>query len=85
MKLDINGGAVTAPKKLQDVTLLNFLRDFAGLTGTKLAAGSGYVGPVLCILTRVCRNGGRPSSGQVFSKDDLKPRRIVGLLRSVNS
>ncbi|NRB19706.1 MAG: 2Fe-2S iron-sulfur cluster binding domain-containing protein, partial [Rhodobacteraceae bacterium] len=44
MELAINGSPVTVPEKLQDVTLLNFLRDFAGLTGTKFGCGIGLCG-----------------------------------------
>ena len=59
MKLDINGSAVTVPEKLHDVTLLNFLRDFAGLTGTKFGRGIGLCGACTVhvdgVATRSCQ------------------------------
>lgn len=59
MKLNINGSAVAVPGKLQDVTLLNFLRDFAGLTGTKFGCGIGLCGACTVhiddVATRSCQ------------------------------
>lgn len=59
MKLTINGSPVTVPEKLQDVTLLNFLRDFAGLTGTKFGCGIGLCGACTVhldgVATRSCQ------------------------------
>ncbi len=44
MKIAINGKTLTVPKKLRDVTLLDFIRDFAGLKGTKFGCGIGLCG-----------------------------------------
>ncbi len=44
MKIAINGKSIAVPKKLRDVALLDFLRDFAGLKGTKFGCGIGLCG-----------------------------------------
>ncbi len=44
MEVVINGNPVTVPEELQDVTLLDFLRDFTGLRGTKFGCGMGLCG-----------------------------------------
>lgn len=44
MKITINSETVTVPKKLQDAALLDFIRDFAGLKGTKFGCGIGLCG-----------------------------------------
>lgn len=44
MKIAINGETMTVPKKLRDVTLLDFIHDFAGLKGTKFGCGIGLCG-----------------------------------------
>lgn len=44
MDIEINGRAVSVPEDLQDVRLLDFLRDFAGLNGTKFGCGIGVCG-----------------------------------------
>ncbi len=44
MEIAINSKMVTVPRKLQDVALLDFIRDFAGLKGTKFGCGMGLCG-----------------------------------------
>ncbi|VAW12372.1 Isoquinoline 1-oxidoreductase alpha subunit [hydrothermal vent metagenome] len=59
MKLAINGGSVVVPEKHRDATLLDFLRDFAGLTGTKFGCGIGSCGACTVhidgLATRSCQ------------------------------
>ncbi len=40
----VNGQVLEVPDALRDASLLDFLRDFAGLTGTKLGCGQGFCG-----------------------------------------
>ena len=44
MQMEINGKTMTAPNKFRDVALLDFIRDFAGLKGTKFGCGAGLCG-----------------------------------------
>ncbi len=44
MEIAINGKAVAVPERLNDVVLLDFLRDFVGLKGTKFGCGIGLCG-----------------------------------------
>ena len=44
MKIALNGRRVTVPKRLRDVRLVDFIRDFAGLKGTKFGCGMGLCG-----------------------------------------
>ncbi len=44
MQITINGKQITVPENRQDVTLLDFLRDFVGLKGTKFGCGAGLCG-----------------------------------------
>jgi len=44
MKISLNGASVAVPERLRDVTLLDYLRDFAGLKGTKFGCGIGLCG-----------------------------------------
>ncbi len=44
MKIAINSKTMTVPKRLRDVSLLDFIRDFAGLRGTKFGCGIGLCG-----------------------------------------
>ncbi len=59
MEIAINGSPVTVPENLQDVTLLDFLRDFAGLTGSKYGCGIGLCGActvhIDAVATRSCQ------------------------------
>ena len=59
MDIFINGSSVAVPEKLHDVTLLNFLRDFTGLTGTKFGCGIGLCGACTVhvdgVATRSCQ------------------------------
>ena len=59
MEIAINGSPVSVPEKLKDVTLLNFLRDFTGLTGTKFGCGIGLCGACTVhidgVATRSCQ------------------------------
>ena len=59
MEIAINGSPVTVPEKLRDVTLLDFLRDFAGLTGSKYGCGIGLCGActvhIDAVATRSCQ------------------------------
>jgi isoquinoline 1-oxidoreductase alpha subunit len=42
--VEINGRKVEVPAAWQDVSLLSFLRDHLGLTGTKFGCGGGFCG-----------------------------------------
>lgn len=44
MKIFINNEPITVPEELSDISLLNFLRDFAGLKGAKFGCGIGLCG-----------------------------------------
>lgn len=44
MEIVVNRKAMTVPRKLRDVALLDFIRDFAGLKGTKFGCGIGLCG-----------------------------------------
>lgn len=44
MEIVVNSKAMTVPRKLRDVALLDFIRDFAGLKGTKFGCGIGLCG-----------------------------------------
>ncbi len=44
MKISINGQIMAVPNRLRDVALLDFIRDFAGLKGTKFGCGIGLCG-----------------------------------------
>lgn len=44
MEIEINRKSLTVPNKLRDVTLLDFIRDFVGLKGTKFGCGIGLCG-----------------------------------------
>ena len=82
MELAINGSPVTVPEKLQDVTLLNFLRDFAGLTGTKFGCGIG-----LCGACTVHLDGVAVRSCQTYGADlgDVQITTIEGLAQTHSS
>lgn len=44
MYIDINGESVDVPANLREVTLLDFIRDFVHLKGSKFGCGAGYCG-----------------------------------------
>ena len=44
MEIVVNSEAMSVPRKLRDVALLDFIRDFAGLKGTKFGCGIGLCG-----------------------------------------
>ncbi len=44
MEIVINGKAVAVPERLEKAVLLDFLRDFVGLKGTKFGCGIGFCG-----------------------------------------
>ncbi len=44
MELTVNGRSVTVPSDLPDVTLLDMVRDYLGLKGTKFGCGVGLCG-----------------------------------------
>ncbi len=79
MQLLINGNPITVPEELQDVTLLDFLRDFAGLTGTKYGCGIGLCGACTVHLdgeaTRSCQT-------YVSDLDDARVTTIEGLAQT---
>jgi len=59
MEIAINGSQVSVPEKLQGVTLLDFIRDFAGLTGSKFGCGIGLCGActvhIDAVAARACQ------------------------------
>ncbi|MEP4039090.1 (2Fe-2S)-binding protein [Pseudophaeobacter sp.] len=79
MQLVINGSPVTVPQELQNVTLLDFLRDFAGLTGTKFGCGIG-----LCGACTVHLDGVATRSCQTYVSDleDTQVTTIEGLAQT---
>ena len=44
MEMAINSSTVTVPANLRDVALLDFIRDFVGLKGSKFGCGAGLCG-----------------------------------------
>lgn len=44
VKIEINGKPISVSKELEGTTLLDFIRDFAGLKGTKFGCGMGLCG-----------------------------------------
>lgn len=64
MKLVINSETVTVPDHLRQVTLLSFLRDALGLTGSKFGCGAG-----LCGACTVHIEGQATRSCQVWVED----------------
>ena len=59
MNIVINKQAVSVPQKLREVALLDFIRDFVGLKGTKFGCGAGLCGSCTVhidgIETRSCQ------------------------------
>jgi len=59
MEIAINGSSVAVPDNLENLTLLDFLRDVAGLTGTKFGCGIGLCGACTVhidgLATRSCQ------------------------------
>ena len=59
MKISVNSQQVPVPPRLREATLLAFLRDFAGLKGTKYGCGIGLCGActvhVNSVATRSCQ------------------------------
>lgn len=76
MEVKINNKLVQVPKALRDVTLQEFIRDVAGLKGTKLGCGIG-----LCGACTVHINGVATRSCQVIMSEtaDQKITTIEGL------
>jgi len=71
MEITINNKVVAVPEKLREVTLLNFVRDFAGLKGTKFGCGIG-----LCGACTVHINGAAARSCQV-SVDEISGQQVT--------
>ena len=44
MKISINGQIMAVPNRLREVALMDFIRDFVGLKGTKFGCGIGLCG-----------------------------------------
>ena len=76
MKITINDTIVAVPKKLGEVSLLDFIRDFIGLKGTKFGCGIG-----LCGACTVHIDGVAARSCQTLVEDvvGLKVTTIEGL------
>ncbi len=59
MKIVLNGKSMPVPEKLRDVVLLDFIRDFTGLKGTKFGCGIGLCGACTVhidgVATRSCQ------------------------------
>ena len=59
MKVVINSKTVAVPDNIRDICLLDFIRDFAGLKGTKFGCGTGLCGActihVEGVATRSCQ------------------------------
>ncbi|MEP5729315.1 MAG: (2Fe-2S)-binding protein [Sulfitobacter sp.] len=79
MQLVINGSPVTVPEELQDVTLLDFLRDFAGLTGTKFGCG---IGPCGACTVHLDGEATRSCQTYVSELDDAQITTIEGLAQT---
>ncbi len=78
----INNTEVKVPKDLEDIPLVDFLRDFIGLRGTKFGCGGG-----LCGACTIHLNGVATRSCQVSMRDvkDQNITTIEGLAATVTS
>ncbi len=66
MEILLNGRATAVPNRLRDTVLLDFIRDFVGLTGTKFGCGIG-----LCGACTVHIDGTAVRSCQVFVSETV--------------
>lgn len=59
MRIEINGKFLAVPASLSGITLLDFIRDFVGLKGTKFGCGMGLCGACTVhidgVATRSCQ------------------------------
>lgn len=81
MELTVNGRSVTVPPDLPDITLLDMVRDYLGLKGTKFGCGVG-----LCGACTLHLDGAAVRSCQVTVADAANRRitTIEGLADSVS-
>lgn len=80
MELTVNGRPVPIPSDLADIRLLDFVRDYLGLKGTKFGCGAG-----LCGACTLHLDGAAARSCQVAVADAAGRRvtTIEGLAKSV--
>ena len=69
MEIMINNKAVTAPNKLRDVALIDFIRDFADLKGTKFGCGIGLCGACTVHVNGVANRSCQLRVGDIVGKE----------------
>ena len=69
MEIMINDKAVSAPNKLRDVALIDFIRDFADLKGTKFGCGIGLCGACTVHVNGVANRSCQLRVGDVVGKE----------------
>lgn len=82
MQILINGDLVAVPDKLQEVTLLDFLREHVSLTGTKFGCGVGLCGACTVHLDSVAVRSCQLSVAEV---NDRRVTTIEGLAQTHSS
>ena len=88
MEILLNSKTVTVPNTLRDVSLLNVIRDFVGLKGTKFGCGIGLCGACTVHVdgtaTRSCQIGVAEVGGrQVTTIEGLAATTPTGALHPV--
>lgn len=82
MKIAINSKTMTVPKRLRDVTLLDFIRDFAGLRGTKFGCGIGLCGACTVHIDGAAAHSCQLLVGEVIGR---RVTTIEGLAKTTSS
>ena len=82
MKLSINNETMPVPRKLHDVALVDFIRDFVGLKGTKFGCGAGLCGACTVHVDGVETRSCQVSVGDVVGQ---KITTIEGLSNAAGS
>ncbi len=73
---ELNGTPTTVPAHLRDATLLDFIREIAGLTGTKYGCGQGLCG---ACTVHIDGDAARACQTRISDVDGRKVTTIEGL------